>query len=947
MKKLLLFAIILSTMQVGATIYLVENGTGGRTWRTAGVGEENVVLSIQGKSLTEWLSSKTWSTTDQIWIAGGTYNVATEWTIPSPVAGYMYGGFSGSESSIAERQHGINAWDYSYETILHATAAVRLFNAGGDRTITFDGLTMDGFTNAVFQRGNMHIQNCKFTNNTGSAVSFYNGTANASVINSYFYNNTITGTLTNGSAMTVAAATSLTYSIDGCLFENNSSTSTGNSSSGAIRIAAGTGGTFTCNISSSIFKNNRNTATSGTGRSSVLTIYSNLPTVNMTNCIAYGDVTSPSNIDAIYMLKGNITNCTFVNHYKGAYIPASGTVNLKNTVFWGVEEGLALLNPGGIATAGTTSNITLDNCAYRTIGTVNANNNPIVLPNSTNTSGANAPFFTDPANNIWTLQTGSSLLNSGTATGAPASDIIGIVRSSYDIGAYEAIQSSVNASGLTLNTYSDISILNGGELTFDANKNINSIAIGSGGKVSLNSGNSLTAAKASIFSDATNGTGTFVDNNPAGGLTVTETTSVQQYLSGGGRAWWYLASPTAAASSSIFGSDKVGKHVEDYLSDDNEATTTPYFTSPFSTPENLTPGRGYMLKKANTADGAIYTFTGGALNSGTISPTVTRTGTTAGARGFNLVGNPYPSYIDWDEVYADATHLRNAVWFRTYNGSQMVFHTYGDGDAVPEITSPTIAPMQAFWVKVDADGNTGTLTFKNSHRSHFTTGANQLKVKASDNRQRLRLVISNETSQDETLVVGKSHALDDRDSYDIEKMTNNNPEIPEIYSSVGNEELVINAMQSINEGTTFALGIRPGKAGSFTITTTQLENISGQVVLVDQLNGTETELTEGSSYSFSSDGTATNDRFSVEVRVPGALTSVDTSSIKTLSVYNLNNSILISGIKAGEKIRIFNSMGQLLQNFTASGDRTELQHTFSPGVYLIKVNHQSGKFTVR
>ncbi len=947
MKKLLLFAIILCTMQVGATIYLVENGTGGRTWRTAGVGEENVVLSIQGKSLTEWLSSKTWSTTDQIWIAGGTYNVATVWTIPSTVAGYMYGGFAGNESSIAERQHGINAWDYSYETILHATAAVQLFNAGGNRTITFDGITMDGFTNAVFQRGNMHIQNCKFTNNTGSAVSFYNGTANASVINSYFYNNTITGTLTNGAAMTVAAATSLTYSIDGCLFENNSSTSTGNSSSGAIRIAAGTGGTFTCNISSSIFKNNRNTATSGTGRSSVLTIYSNLPTVNMTNCIAYGDVTSPSNIDAIYMLKGNITNCTFVNHYKGAYIPASGTVNLKNTVFWGVEEGLALLNPGGIATAGTTSNITLDNCAYRTIGTVNANNNPIVLPNSTNTSGANAPFFTDPANNIWTLQTGSSLLNSGTATGAPASDIIGIVRSSYDIGAYEAIQSSVNASGLTLNTYSDISILNGGELTFDANKNINSIAIGSGGKVSLNSGNSLTAAKASIFSDATNGTGTFVDNNPTGGLSVTGTTSVQQYLSGGGRAWWYLASPLAAASSSIFGSDKVGKHVEDYLSDDNEATTAPYFTSPFSTPENLTPGRGYMLKKANTADGAIYTFTGGALNSGTISPTVTRTGTTAGARGFNLVGNPYPSYIDWDAVYADATHLRNAVWFRTYNGSQMVFHTYGDGDAVPEITSPTIAPMQAFWVKVDADGNTGTLTFKNSHRSHFTTGANPLKVKASDNRQRLRLVISNGTSQDEMLVVGKSHALDDRDSYDIEKMTNNNPEIPEIYTSVGNEELVINAMQSINEGTTFALGIRPGKAGSFTITTTQLENISGQVVLVDQLNGTETELTEGSSYSFSSDGTATNDRFSVEVRVPGALTSVETSSIKTLSVYNLNNSILISGIKAGEKISIFNSMGQLLQNFTASGDRTELQHTFSPGVYLIKVNHQSGKFTVR
>ncbi|MDX9748209.1 MAG: T9SS type A sorting domain-containing protein, partial [Paludibacter sp.] len=418
-------------------------------------------------------------------------------------------------------------------------------------------------------------------------------------------------------------------------------------------------------------------------------------------------------------------------------------------------------------------------------------------------------------------------------------------------------------------------------------------------------------------------------------------------LSGGGRAWWYLSSPLAAASSSIFGSDKVGKHVEDYESDGNPATTAPYYSSPFSTPETLTPGYGYILKRTSPADNATYTFTGSALNSGTISPTVTCTGTTAGARGFNLVGNPYPSYIDWDAVYADATHLRNALWFRTYSGGQMVFHTYGDGDAVPEITSSTIAPMQAFWVKVDADGNTGTLTFKNTHRSHFTSGANPLKVTANDNRQRIRLVISNGTANDETLLVGKSYAQDNRDNYDIEKMSNENSEIPEIFSIVGNEELVINAMQAINEGKTFSLGIRPGQAGSYTIKATQLENISGHVVLVDRLTGTETELTESSSYSFNSDGTATNDRFSVEVRAPGALTSTETTSIKKLRIDRLNNCILIRGTKAGEQVGIFNTMGQLLQSFTASGDRTELQHNFSPGIYLIKANQQSGKFTLK
>jgi preprotein translocase subunit YajC len=92
--------------------------------------------------------------------------------------------------------------------------------------------------------------------------------------------------------------------------------------------------------------------------------------------------------------------------------------------------------------------------------------------------------------------------------------------------------------------------------------------------------------------------------------------------------------------------------------------------------------------------------------------------------------------------------MRDAIWFRTYS-SGMTFHTYSDGDAVPTTSGVTgkIAPMQAFWVKVHADGSNGSLTFKNAHRSHKAeTGYNPLKVNAADDRQRVRLVLSDGTT---------------------------------------------------------------------------------------------------------------------------------------------------------------------------------------------------------
>lgn len=455
--------------------------------------------------------------------------------------------------------------------------------------------------------------------------------------------------------------------------------------------------------------------------------------------------------------------------------------------------------------------------------------------------------------------------------------------------------------------------------------------------------------------DTLTNNGTFTLKTGATALTTivggSGTTNVEQSLTSG-RQWWYLSSPVSAATSDVFAptlsENKIGTYVEDYLNDENEGTTAPYYTNPYAAGSStaLSVAKGYVVKLANTV-GGTYTFTGGLLNNGNITIAPTRTGTANAKRGFNLIGNPYPSYIDWDLLYdrASATNMRNAIWFRTWNGTAMDFHTYSDGDGVPDQASGKIAPMQGFWVKVHADGSNGSLTFKNTHRSHYASGYNPLKVKTADDRQRVRLVLSDGTNSDETLIVGKSYASDSQDAYDIEKMSNESADISEIYSMIGTETMVINSVAPITAGKTVALGIRSTSEKAYSITASQLQNIPTdvRVILVDAEAETETELSEGLSYNFVASAGAVNNRFSIQFRSPGATTQVDNDSKNQILVYSNSQQqieiISTESLPAGTQIRVFNAAGQNVAGVQAAGNHIHIPVALGKGVYFCHIEN--------
>jgi len=485
---------------------------------------------------------------------------------------------------------------------------------------------------------------------------------------------------------------------------------------------------------------------------------------------------------------------------------------------------------------------------------------------------------------------------------------------------------------------------------------VNTVTIKPGSKLTLNIGKTLTVTNFTNNSDAT-GTGTLLDN---GTLIVSGTTNVQQFLNGhtgtSTRANWYLSSPVSAATCSVFDVATLTNKLTYY----NE-TVPGYAAQITNNATALTPGVGYVTYIGG--GDATYTFTGGSLNNGDITLTPTRTGTAEGKRGFNLVGNPYPSYLDWNSV--EKTNVRSTIWYRTLlSGSStgvMTFDTFdgttGTANGQNGAVSRYIPPMQAFWVRVDADPvlpdtqSTGSLVFKNTARSHQDQSlvTNRLRAPKIDESQILRLKVSNGINSDAAIVVTDPNAMDVFDNYDSQKMTNANVNVPEIFTLAGSEELVINHMNSLGENKEMTLGFRPGKTSDFTIEATEVSNFSNdmKVMLLDKLTGVEQELAVGSPYSFTSDATATNDRFSILFKTSSIATGLNnaTNNQNVLVYRNLNNHIAVicnQGIDDLSSVSIYNAVGQKLSNQKLAKTSTEINGAFTAGVYLVTV-HNGGQ----
>jgi len=491
---------------------------------------------------------------------------------------------------------------------------------------------------------------------------------------------------------------------------------------------------------------------------------------------------------------------------------------------------------------------------------------------------------------------------------------------------------------------SGMSVIVNGDATVNSSVGIGMLTINSGKSLTVNPGKDLTISNALINSGTltlkSDETGTATIKTD-GSISGAGSTTVKQYLATDRN--WYVSSPIASAAI------PAAQNVWYY--DETETNLSNSWKAPSV---SLEVGRGYIVNP--TAAEVTLNFEG-ALNNGDKSIILTKTTAKTSQVGFNLVGNPYPSFIDATTLLStNSTKIEGNVWYRTHTGTAYQFQTYnGPGNAsVPQAANPSyIPPMQSFWVR--ALENNVQLEFTNAMRKHNeTAGAILLRAPESKSaeRQLIRLQVSNGSATDEALLYFDAAAVNGYDRFDSPKMFNNNATIPEIFTAAGNEKLVINGMNNYNNGTSIPLGFYPGQSGSFSIKASQVNNFDAdtRIVLVDNTTQSEFDLSAGDTYSFSSDAVNTTDRFSVLFKSASGTTSIEETGAGNMFVTADNGRLtlqLYHLLHNNARITVYNATGQNIHTQALHTQNTVLNRNFDAGVYLLKVENGSKPVVMR
>lgn len=117
-------------------------------------------------------------------------------------------------------------------------------------------------------------------------------------------------------------------------------------------------------------------------------------------------------------------------------------------------------------------------------------------------------------------------------------------------------------------------------------------------------------------------------------------------------------------------------------------------------------------------------------------------------------------------------------------------------------------------------------------------------------------------------------------------------------------------------------------------------------MLIDKLENTEFELSADAVYTFGSDATTTNDRFSIVFKSKGEVTNSNDIDKENVLVYNNEHNritvICSTKINMGSSIAVYNTVGQKLAMQKRLSTTTVMNRTFTPGIYLVAIDNGAG-----
>lgn len=372
----------------------------------------------------------------------------------------------------------------------------------------------------------------------------------------------------------------------------------------------------------------------------------------------------------------------------------------------------------------------------------------------------------------------------------------------------------------------------------------------------------------------------------------------------------------------------------------------------------LVPGKGYAVysKPAATVDFV------GQLTRGDVPTGALPRGFGPDA-GWYLVGNPYPSTLDWDVVRATPGAIPGGMEdmiavFQPTGANSGFYRTYTNGVGTGGFDG-LLPSMQGFLIHVTSSVPAPGFTFRDAFRPF--SFADRAFHRPADQRPRLTLSLAGPdpaAGPDEAIVYFEAGAtatgLDAR--FDGAKLPSvgTTPTLATRTGGPAAEALAINGLPELGAAPVqVPLTMTLPTAGTQVLTAATIAHFAaGQTVtLEDHLLGIQQDLTVAPTYSFTAAAGTLEGRFSLVFGPAGTVTgSQSTIRMEEVSLWpnpSRGGDVRVQGVAAGQRLTLLDATGRVVRTVAAGTDGATLTVAELPaGVYTVRCGSAARRLVV-
>ena len=335
--------------------------------------------------------------------------------------------------------------------------------------------------------------------------------------------------------------------------------------------------------------------------------------------------------------------------------------------------------------------------------------------------------------------------------------------------------------------------------------------------------------------------------------------------------------------------------------------------------EIFEPAKGYMMAISTDS----YLSSSGKLNNGHVEiPLTYECSLDIEEKGCNLIGNPYHAYLDMSKF------LQKNEGFDSYYVYSAEWNAYvpnnGTASENPAIPSRTLAPFQAFFVKVAANGKA---SFNNGMLTHNPDAYSQFR-----GRQNYPLVnlFAVDADGNRDLAVIEFNRPEAGGTEKLRVLTATNFEL---YARMNNENYSI--LFATEDTERVPVWFKTRQNGVYKLTWNTLHGNFSSLRLIDNLTGVNYDMLANDSYTFEASADDYASRFYITYTCTDVDENLDVDQNGSFAFFDGSEWV----INGKGNLEVVDVMGRVLMSERLYNEQNRVNlNGFAKGVYLMRIS---------